>query len=982
MLFICCKIVAQELPISESNCFVYDKYSIGKDISNVNFIHQKPNGEILIGEYSSAYSTIGNTTISSSIPEFKDKAPLLTNYFDMGNGLEYYCTSSSIIVVKNKKVSKTIILNPKNKFSASFQKFKNKIYFITDKDYEKLVFKSFDGTSVQNLMTFADTINVKHTGLFISDQIYIFESAIGKMTFYSYRDKKMFFVKDYNINSPFVVGIKNFKNVDNFSCYSGHSILNCANGKINYFNLQLQPTHINTFDNIYNFKEKNNTNTYLSTNEGLQFLHNSTFSSSKFNVKYNTASNSYYAATGTSFLRFFPHIKKYPRVFNNSNSNEIFTLTQDTKGNIWAGSYQGALSLISENKITQSKLTNIMFMNGGLTYKDKTILFGEGNKGAMLFSDANNFKKITPDETFFYGAISKNNTLYLGGFSGHGLWFTSTDNLEKNAPIKWTKITEKEGLKLYNIIFTTEDKFGNIWMGRSGQGIAVYNPKTNKAKTWLMENKEIDFGSMCAVLDNRNTIWFGKSDGGLCFYNGKSENDFDIKNFIDIHHPLLKEGKGISFVKQWSDYLILGARDKVLLFDLKKWYATKQVIVRYANPMEMNLSSGTEQNTIVVDKRDQSVWFSTSDNLYQWDIKKWLSLPTFKVNPDIMVKKDSIENTYPKSKLITFEPTENSFDISINYQTKDNMPRYLNGVLVKKGEELNFDYPQLETKFHYSNLSSGDYVFYVRVCQQDGSFDVFEYPILIKNFLWQNWWFWLLMSLFPISFIVFYFKKRSEIEKQKKKLSQLNLSSLSNQFRPHFMLNALNSIGSQMEDKPHAEKVISRLGESINILYDFTQKNEFTHKIKNEWLLVENIVEIQRLLFIPNLQFNFIGKEIIDKKYRVPVGIIQIPIENALLHGLRHKETGDSILEIKVTASSETFCISINDNGVGRKKAALINNFKNNGNGLKTVFEMIKIINKNQPNSIDFSIEDLPIDAGTLVKIELKKDIDYDKIKL
>jgi len=196
------------------------------------------------------------------------------------------------------------------------------------------------------------------------------------------------------------------------------------------------------------------------------------------------------------------------------------------------------------------------------------------------------------------------------------------------------------------------------------------------------------------------------------------------------------------------------------------------------------------------------------------------------------------------------------------------------------------------------------------------------------------------------------------------------------------MLNALNSIGSQMQGKPHAEKVISRLGESINILYGFTQKNEFTLPFKNEWKLVENSIEIQRLLFLPDLKFTVTNENLIPNDYKIPVGLLQIPVENALLHGLRNKIDGNCILEIDFKEDENHYFITITDNGVGREKAMKINNFKKNGNGLKTIFEMITIINQHQKNSVVFEIIDQQAPTGTIVKIALNKNIDYEKIKI
>ena len=70
------------------------------------------------------------------------------------------------------------------------------------------------------------------------------------------------------------------------------------------------------------------------------------------------------------------------------------------------------------------------------------------------------------------------------------------------------------------------------------------------------------------------------------------------------------------------------------------------------------------------------------------------------------------------------------------------------------------------------------------------------------------------------------------------------------------------------------------------------------------------------------------------------------------------------------------------DNGVGRENALRINNFKKNGNGLKTIHEMITIINQHQKNAIVFEIIDRENPSGTIVKITLNKNIDYDKIKI
>lgn len=976
------KLIAQETPISESNYFTYDKFNYGITPFNINSnIFQLPSGEIIVSEYSGYIYKISNTSIKKALPQIKEKNILLQGYFKLKNGLEYYCGSHEIIVSKNDKIVKRLQLNSQNDFSNSFAILNDEIYFITQYKSGKLILRKFDGSKIYNLHQIKNSKLYYLNQLFVNHQINIVEYDTDGIIISKFDKNKLISLKSYATTKDDLI-IENYINENNFSGRTFYNnLFSCKNGVISYYKDGSLFVPSSIYSNYYFKSNRINKNIYEWNNNVLNFLFNTTYSSYNFITKNNSVTNSFYEGTNSNFLRFFPSIKRYPRLFNNSNSSSVFTLLQANDGKIWVGSYQGFLSEIDKNSSEQSSITDFMFMNGGLAYKDKMLLFAESEKGSLLFSNIDKFRKIVDNATFFYAYKSKNNKLYLGS-SAKGLWFTDISNLDNFQPIEWKIVDEKNGLNLYNIITICEDKFGNIWTGRSGQGIAVYNPKTNKAKTWQIDKNEIDFGSMCSVLDNRNTLWFGKNDGGLCYYDGKNENDYDVKYLKSIYHPLLKNDVGITFIKQWKDYLILGAKDKILLFNLKKWYQTKKVLVRYLNSQETNFSAPTEQNTCLVDKRDESVWFATSDMVYQWDIKKWLSLPTFKVIPNILVKKDSLETEFKYNNQIDFKASENNFDIEITYQTLDNLPRFLNGALAKKGEKSIFENPNLQTKFHFANLSSGDYVFYVRVCQQDGSIDVFEYPISIESYVWQKWWFWFIISLFPIGFLSYYFRKKNEIEQTKKKLSQLNLASLSNQFRPHFMLNALNSIGSQLKDKPHAEKVISRLGESIDILYGFTQKNKFTLSFIKEMKLVENSISIQKMLFIPELDYYIENKEIIPSDYHLPVGLLQIPVENALLHGLRHKTNKDCVLKINFSSDLNNYYVTISDNGVGRKKATKINNFKTNGNGLKNVYEMIAIINQHQPNAISFEIEDLEVPTGTIVTISMKKNIDYDAIKL
>jgi sensor histidine kinase YesM len=195
---------------------------------------------------------------------------------------------------------------------------------------------------------------------------------------------------------------------------------------------------------------------------------------------------------------------------------------------------------------------------------------------------------------------------------------------------------------------------------------------------------------------------------------------------------------------------------------------------------------------------------------------------------------------------------------------------------------------------------------------------------------------------------------------QEKTLANLRIVTLSSQFRPHFILNALNTIGSRMHNEPEMESVLSRLGESINLIFGHAQKNRVLHPFPEEWALVESAMHIQQLMYLKDLLTNLPDKEAIAvlKDVNVPLGLLQIPVENALLHGLRNREHGPWELCISIYTAGGNFVIVITDNGVGRMAAGQLSNATSHGTGTKNISAILDIINADQPRHITLCYED------------------------
>lgn len=972
---------AQE-PISESNSFMYNKQNYGFDFFNIASCQAFPDGSINTFPYNAISLTISNTYARQTFKNGKNNVNEII-YF---KNRTFTRNGESIYEVLKGQFLKKIYTVKPNENLTSWIVSKNLIYFVTtDVSNKNINYYTFDGFSFRIL--FQKKFSYKFdASLYLTDNdkasVYmsVNDTSKGSFTLYRIEGNTLVKARVYPFNPIHI----NFLSLDEFYFEDKNNIIwYYSNGKTskvcttknNAYSLSIHYQVINSY-------EKNNLYLLKLKKEKLDTLANLSNVSGSYNHLHNKETNSYYVGTGTNFYRLFPFIKKYPKIFNNSNSQQIFSIIQAEDGRIWAGSYNGALSVVDKRKIFQSDF-NTMVMNGGIRVGKKILINGEGGRGVFLFDSEKEFRKINDSIICFYNFLSKDSVLYCGT-SSWGVMYAKWKDVASGKKINWKFIGTKQGNLLKNSLCIVEDKFGNIWS--SQRGFCIYQPYKNKSVTWSKEKNEIGFSSKSMWVDDHKTLWTGSYNGKLFYYSGKNRDDLSPKNFKPISHPLLDCNKEITFLHQWQGYLILGASDKILLFDLQKWYKEKKVFIRYLNTMETNFSAPTEQNVALTDFRDHSVWFSTSDMLYQWNIKDWLKLPTFNVIPKIAFKKDSTEVYVEKDKSISFKPRENTLDFDIRYQTIDNMPRYISVCLVKEDENPVFAVPNLETHFKFANLRSGKYIFYVRVCQQNGSFNIYQYKIKIENFFWQNWWFWLIILLFVFSVIYYYFDIRRKIEQQQKEIAQLNLVSLGKQFRPHFMLNALNSLGSDMRDKPHAERIISRIGENINIMHKFAKDSHIDIDFEHEWKLTLNTIDIQKEIFIKDLKTSIFNREIIPNDYRLPMGIIQVNVENALLHGIRHRKAPPYDLEIRFSEDSDYFIVEITDNGVGMEKSQTFYDFNKNGTGISNLKSVLEIINNNIPGTLSVKMENASVteteNPGTTVTIMMKKNISYEKFKI
>ena len=711
----------------------------------------------------------------------------------------------------------------------------------------------------------------------------------------------------------------------------------------------------------------------------------------------------FFSKTSNRAYRIFSTVKKYPKIFKGNNASAIFSVRQDDAGRIWAGSYQGYLAVIDKEGVRQINESRFDYTNGGSYYNQHMYMVGEGSGSLLQFDKMGNCKQIQPATYTGFSTYVSNNKkyFYFGKPTGAGLWQTTTQSLETLHPV-WNKIDSSKGSRVFNILTIAEDTAGRIWYGAGKQALAMYNPATDKATTWQTAKNETPFGAFSSAVDKHGTVWIGSSTKGIWYYSDYTKPAVP-SSFKKIVHPFLTGHKTISALTICGDWLVIAATDKMLLLHIDSLYYSNKTIVRYLNPQEAAFTAPTEQNTLITSHTDSTVWFSTNDMLYQWDVKKWLKAPVFLVKPTAIIVAKEKEFVLTNMQPMRFEAGFNSFEIQFHYLSPDNLPRYISAVLVMDGEKGVMPEPDLQSSFIYKNLASGNYFFMVDVFETDGSITHYSYPLVLKKFLWQQWWFWAGISFTSLSFLSYliYTKRKKEIaeqfvklkeaelhtykSEQEKKLAKLQLVTLSSQFRPHFILNALNAIGAEMDDKPTAESVLSRLGESVNLIFNHAQQQKVLHPFANEWELVKNVIHIHRMMYLKEVITNLPSDETVAsiQHLQLPLGLLQIPVENALLHGLSNRLQSPWLLTISIQENEKNVIISITDNGVGRRKSATLSNFTKHGTGTKNLHDIIQIINDANTQKISISYKDDIFEMngegyGTTVLIDIPKQLLYD----
>jgi LytS/YehU family sensor histidine kinase len=212
------------------------------------------------------------------------------------------------------------------------------------------------------------------------------------------------------------------------------------------------------------------------------------------------------------------------------------------------------------------------------------------------------------------------------------------------------------------------------------------------------------------------------------------------------------------------------------------------------------------------------------------------------------------------------------------------------------------------------------------------------------------------------------------------RLNDVSFAALRSQMNPHFIFNCLNSIKlyTEQNNSEAASEYLSKFALLIRSTLDNARREKVL--LAQELESIKLYLELEAMRFKEKLIFNIAVDDNVDIDFiEIPTTIIQPYIENAIWHGLMHKPTGGNIsITVKQINNNESLLIKIEDNGIGREKAAVLKSKsveQHESYGTKITGERIALINEKYGLTATVNIKDLYNEAGqpsgTLVTLNL-----------
>ena len=502
----------------------------------------------------------------------------------------------------------------------------------------------------------------------------------------------------------------------------------------------------------------------------------------------------------------------------------VYAITSDTEGGLWIGTFYGGVKYLSP----VGRRFDGFSMDDGLA-GNVISRFCEDRHGRIwIASDDGGLICYSPTERRFVSyphqdLLSKCNVHALCLDDEDNLWIGTYTNgvmvmnpetgrlrqyMQTSAPNSLDNsssyaicldshgqlwVATMEGLCLYNretddftrigktnaiTIDIDEDKEGNLWLSTQGEGLWLYERKTQKlchVQTSLPD-KQVN----CCHIDQKGNLWIG-TFAGLCLSTLPS-------NLLTPDSRLLTpELKKIPLDTPSQNIMSIIEDNGAL------WLSTERGIVKYI-PNE-GVQRFTLHDGLVSEQFQPNSGIKTSDGriffggtsgfniFYPYQIKaNHVMPPVYITSLSILNQEEQSAEGLPLDLTLTKEITIGYGDskmVSLSFASLSYCsPEKIEYAYMLEGFDRDWNYVDNQNRATYTNLPAGTYTFRVKATNNDGVWSTNEatLKIVVQPPFWWSWYakiFYLLL-LGSIIWQYVHFRLRREEQRHQREMQRLN----------------------------------------------------------------------------------------------------------------------------------------------------------------------------------------------------------------
>lgn len=753
----------------------------------------------------------------------------------------------------------------------------------------------------------------------------------------------------------------NFKLVNN-------DVLHFFKINLNYYAISLQTNIVYNFDPTKNELFISNYTPQLNTKSALRL--------------YSTGNEAWIAGT-------LPGVYKFNNDLKNDSLKLIFkdyfisNVYKDLEGNILLSTFDKGIIVVPDVNSPDVICKNQNGFFTSIIYNPSNKLILGNSKGELLFLKNNHLSilntngkkaiehlfqlKGSPLIIFDNGEITAYNTtnkqfnklcdaslkdvvfvapneFYLG--TNRGIYKCNWDN-NKNYKVKFIQNI------IYRIFAITYNPFNQLIYVATSNGLFILN-KLNQIKKIYSNNKDVYISS----LFYKNNKIFATDKKGIIHI---IENE-KIISTIQLKHQ--NKTYGFTKLNTYNNTLIAKNANELCQFNLNGDYI--KTLTNFKGNKDLRIFDYCINN--------DTLWVCNTNGIQEIELNK-ITQDTIK--PKIFITEIKINDSLKINKTNYFNSNEKKFQFTLSSPSLLNSNNTFYHYKLQGNDETWTINNYYANEIIYNALAPGNYTFNVFAKRQDIVSDTISYSFIINAPFYTKWWFILLLILSFLVIVYFIYNWKLRIQQKKaKQINELNASKLTaiqSQMNPHFIFNSLNSI-QDLILKGDVEKSYSYITTFSNLVrrtLNYSDKDfiDFEQEIK----LLELYLSLEKLRFKKDFNFNLQTNQIVD--IQIPPMLIQPFIENALIHGLLHKD-GEKKLSVVFELNENLIC-KIEDNGIGREKAKAIKIRQRNDHesfSVKAIKKRFDILSETLNGSFGYSYDDIKengVVVGTRVTLSI-----------